>query len=97
MCLQSASIMDMATLYVRNFPADLYDELAAQADGHHRSLSAEVIDVLRRESERRRRTTEFARSLAAYYEAYGDQPIDSDVVAMLREDRDRGHKPEFGY
>jgi plasmid stability protein len=89
--------MDMATLYVRNFPADLHDELAAQAEEHHRSLSAEVIEVLRRESERKRADEDVARSLAAYFEKYGDQPIDSDVVALIREDRDRGHKPEFGY
>jgi plasmid stability protein len=89
--------MDMATLYVRNFPADLYDELAAQAEEHHRSLSAEVIEVLRRESERKRADEDVARSLGAYFEKYGDQPIDSDVVALIREDRDRGHKPEFGY
>lgn len=87
----------MPTLYVRNLPADLYDELRRWAEAHDRSVNAEVIDILRRESESRRRTNEFARSLDAYYQEYGDQPIKSDVVAMIREDRDRGHKPEFGY
>lgn len=90
-------MVDMATLYVRNLPADLYDELRGWAEAHDCSVNAEVIDILRRESEWRRRTNEFARSLDAYYEEYGDQPIKSDVVAMIREDRDRGHKPEFGY
>lgn len=90
-------MVDVATLYVRNLPADLYEQLRRWADEHDRSVNAEVIDILRRESEWRQRADEFGLSLAAYYEEYGDQPIKSDVVAMIREDRDRGHKPEFGY
>lgn len=95
--MQGASIVDMATLYIRNVPADLHDELRRLAEEHDRSLNAEIIDLLRRAAERRRGDSDFARSLAAYYEKYGDQPVDSDVVALIREDRDRGHKPEFGY
>jgi plasmid stability protein len=89
--------VDVATLYVRNLPADLYDELRRWADEHDRSVNAEVIDVLRRESGRRREVDEFARGWADYKAKYRGRPIDSDVVAMIREDRDRGHKPEFGY
>ena len=96
-CLLSASIVDVATLYVRNLPVDLYDELRRWAAEHDRSVNAEVLDVLRRERDRRRETDDAARTLAEYFERYGDQPIDSDVVALIREDRDRGHKPEFGY
>lgn len=87
----------VATLYVRNLPADLYDELRKWAEGHERSVNAEVIDLLRRERERRRGTSDAERTLAEYFEKYGDQPVESDAVALIREDRDRGHKPEFGY
>ena len=86
----------MATLYVRNLPAELYGELKRWAAEHDRSVNAEVIDVLRRERERRRGTDDAARTLARYFEQYGDQPIDSEVVALIREDRGRGHEPEFG-
>jgi plasmid stability protein len=87
----------VATLYVRNLPADLYDELRRWAEEHDRSVNAEVLDILRNEFERRQATDDGARSLEAYFEKYGDQPVDVDAVAMIREDRDRGHKPEFGY
>lgn len=89
--------MDVATLHIRNVPAELLDELRGWADASNRSINAEVIDVIRREADRRRQQSDFARLLAEYYEKYGDQPVESNVVAMLREDRDRGHKPEFGY
>lgn len=89
--------MDVATLHIRNVPADLFEDVQRWAAEHNRSINAEVIDVIRREADRRRQQSDFARLLAEYYEKYGDQPVESNVVAMLREDRDRGHKPEFGY
>jgi plasmid stability protein len=36
----------MATLHVRNVPDELYRKLQACAEDEHRSLSAEVIDLL---------------------------------------------------
>ena len=36
----------MATLHVRNVPEDLYGKLQARAEAEHRSLSAEVLDLL---------------------------------------------------
>jgi plasmid stability protein len=87
----------MATLYIRNVPVDLHEELRRLAEEHDRSLNAEVLDLLRRAAELRGGESDFARSLAEYFEEYGDQPVESDVVALIREDRDRGHKPEFGY
>ena len=82
--------MDVATLYVRNIPADLYEELHAWAAEQQRSLNTEVIDLLRRESERRGADGDFARSLSAYYEKYGNQPVPvPDVVELIREGRDR--------
>ena len=87
----------VATLYVRNIPAELYAELQRWAEQHDRSVNAEVIDLLQREASRRGRASAVRRSLEAYFEKYGDQPVESDVVALIREDRYGGHKPEFGY
>ncbi len=36
----------MATLHVRNVPDDLYERLRHSAATKHRSLSAEIIDLL---------------------------------------------------
>jgi plasmid stability protein len=89
----------VATLYVRNIPADLYDELRRWAEEHERSVNAEVIDVLRRESQRRRAADEFARSLARYRKRWAGKYATGspDAVELIRADRDRGHKPGFGY
>jgi len=38
----------MATLHVRNVPDDLYEHLRRMAASRHRSLSAEIIDLLER-------------------------------------------------
>lgn len=36
----------MATLYVENVPAELYDALRARAKNSHRSIAAEVLSLL---------------------------------------------------
>jgi plasmid stability protein len=38
----------MATLYVRDVPAELYEQLRREAASARRSLSAETIELLRR-------------------------------------------------
>ena len=91
--------MGVATLYVRNLPAALSDELRRWAEQHDRSVNAEVIDLLRRESERRRATEDFARSFAAFRRRWAGKYATGSPTAeeLIREDRDRGHKPELGY
>lgn len=87
----------MATLYIRNVPAALHDELRRLAEEHDRSLNAEILDLLRRAAERRRGDSDFARRLAEYYEQYGDQPVPvPDVVELIREGRDRHLDSELG-
>lgn len=86
----------VATLYVRNLPADLYDELRRWAEEHGQSMNAEVIAVLRRESDRRRNDDEVARGLAAYYEKYADQPVEiPDLVELIQEGREREWLDEY--
>jgi plasmid stability protein len=85
----------MATLYIRNVPAELYDRLKRRAEGAGRSVNAEILEVLARDDADRRKSDEFHRLLAEMKATY--PPIESHAVDLIREDRDRGHKPELGY
>lgn len=86
---------DMATLYVRNVPAELYAKLQALAAEEGRSLNAAILEFLEEEIERREQRTEFERLLAELNEK--NRPLVGPWEELIREDRDRGHKPEFGY
>jgi len=89
--------MDVATLYVRNIPADLHEELQRWASEGERSVNAEVIDLLRRESERRRADDDVTRSLAAYFDRYADKPVSvPDAVELIREGREHDWLDEYG-
>lgn len=92
---QSASMADMATLYVRNVPAELYAKLQAVAADEGRSLNAAILEFLEEEVERREQRTEFERLLAELNEK--NRALVGPWEELIREDRDRGHKPEFGY
>lgn len=96
MSKQSASISDVATLYVRNVPEDLYAKLQAWAEETGDSLNTAILDFLAREVEHRERRAEFERLLAELntYPPFVGPPWPEDLI---REDRDQGHKPEFGY
>lgn len=86
---------DMATLYVRNVPEDLYRKLQDWAAEAGRSLNAVVLEILEREEARRDQHTAFERKLAELKAK--NRPIVGPWEELIREDRDRGHKPEFGY
>ncbi len=90
-------MLPMATLYVRNLPSELYDELKRWADETGRSVNGEVLALLEREALRRRDREEFERKLAELGRRY--KPLKGSLKPedLIREDRDRGHKPEFGY
>ena len=90
---QSASIGHVSTLYVRNVPEELYAKLQRLAADEGRSLNAAVIGVLEHEVERRERGAELDRLL----DELARYPAVAGAEALIREDRDRGHKPEFGY
>ena len=83
----------MPTLYVENFPADLYKELRARARGHRRSLAAEVISVMEEtvptqtEMRRRKRLLREALRLRSRKPlSHGPFPSTEE---MVREDRAR--------
>ena len=83
----------MATLYVENFPDDLYEALRKRARSQRRSIAAEVLSLLelhiptkrdlraRREAFRKLQQLRFTRSTS-------DELLPSSVE-MLREDRER--------
>ena len=90
-------MITMATLYVRNVPAELSAEIQRWASESGRSVNAEVIDVLAHEVEARRRREDFREKLEALRSRpplLTGPPWPEDII---RQDRDRGHKPEFGY
>jgi len=79
----------MATLHVRNVPDDLYRSLQACAEAEHRSLSAEVLDMLESEVAARDRvakTTEILERLRVRRESL--PPVPAGYAAdLIREDR----------
>jgi antitoxin FitA len=97
--LHGASMAGMATLYVRNIPGDLYERLQRWAAERDHSVNAEVIDLLHAEADRRAQDAEFARRFDEYRQKYCGKQVAGPPWAsdLIREDRDRGHKPEFGY
>ncbi len=83
----------MPTLYVENVPEDLYEALRERAKAENKSISAEVISLLRtnvptpEEIQRRTKVLERTKKLRARKSpAKGPFP---SIVEMLREDRDR--------
>ena len=79
----------MATLHVRNVPDGLYDQLRALADEDHRSLSAEVIDLLAAGVVGRDRVAQMTRALDRLEKIRrGLPPVPSGYAAdLVRESR----------
>ena len=75
----------MANLLVRNLDDDVLKELKAAAKAHGRSLQAEIHEVLRNASARRRAQT---RGLSARWLKRLRGSTQSDSAALIREDRD---------
>ncbi len=94
MSKQSASIADMATLYVRNVPEDLYAKLQKLAAESGESLNSAILDFLAREVEHRERRAEYDRLLAELntYPPVVGPPWPEDII---REHR-YGREPGFG-
>ena len=80
----------MATLHVRNVPENLYDQIRERAEASSRSLSAEVLVLLREALEERgpsvgQLLTEIHRRRWFSPAAVGAP----DSTTLLREDRER--------
>ena len=80
----------MPILHVRNVPEELYEQIQRRAESEQRSISAEVVDLLRaalNQAERpQARILEGIRRRRFYRPADFGAP---DSVALLREDRER--------
>jgi len=80
----------LATLYVRSFPDDLYDEIRSTATLEGRSLSAEVVALLAAALGERRRAQEAAEALQRIgARRRSRRPPSTDSLQLLREDRER--------
>ncbi|HXR11808.1 MAG TPA: hypothetical protein VN770_05900 [Gaiellaceae bacterium] len=84
----------MATLYVRNVPAELYAKLQEWAAESEESLNSTILGFLERELERRGRRADFERLLAELnsYPPVVGAPRPEDII---REHR-YGREPGFG-
>jgi plasmid stability protein len=82
----------MATLFVKDFPDDVYEALKDRARANGRSLAAEVRYLLQQAVPRRRSQKEVAESIRRFREKIAAEgrgiPLD-EIVQMVREDRDR--------
>jgi plasmid stability protein len=80
----------MAILHVRNVPEDLYERIRQRAQAQNRSISAEVINLLRDALEETERPQalilEGIRRRRFYYPTGTSAP---ESVVLLREDRER--------
>jgi len=97
-CKRGASMRGVATLYVRNVPVELYTELQRWAADSGRSVNAEVLALLEREAEERRRTSEWFERLLALRRDLKLTDDDADfAIRAIREGRDGGHRPDQGF
>jgi plasmid stability protein len=80
----------MPILHVRNVPQELYEQIQRRAESEQRSISAEVVNLLRAaldEAEQpQARVLERIRRRRFYRPADAGTP---DSVVLLREDRER--------
>ncbi len=82
----------MATLFVKDFPDDVYEALKDRARANGRSLAAEVRVLLQQAVPARRSQKEVAESIRRFREKISREgrgiPLD-EIVKLVREDRDR--------
>jgi plasmid stability protein len=80
----------VATLYVRSFPDDLYEELRAFAAQDGRSLSGEVVALLEASLQERRRRQDARAALERIGQRRRSRrPSPVSVLDLVREDRER--------
>jgi hypothetical protein len=85
----------MPLLQVRDFPEDIYEEIAYEARRQHRTIAQQTIVLIEQglhgndeESYKERRRRALERTMAR---EVPQDAKDIDVVAWIREDRDSNH------
>jgi plasmid stability protein len=81
----------MATLSVRNVPADLHAALVRWASESGRSVNDEVIALLELEAERRAEPADWWQKVLALRDGFTLPPGSPRAEDMIRADRDHGH------
>ena len=82
--------VEMATLYVRNVPPEVYRRIRARARDNGRSINAEAVDILTVAAARTRRETpivERLREIAREINLPPDAPRPEDLIRADRERR----------
>jgi plasmid stability protein len=79
--------MEMANLTIRNLDDEVVAKLKAQAKAHHRSLEAELREILSRTA--RAPVSLNRRAIAEQIAAMTPDVPQTDSVELLREDRRR--------
>jgi plasmid stability protein len=82
----------MATLYVRDVPPELYEQLRREAASSRRSLSAETIELLRSTLAPSLHDVSLDQLLRSAERIRERHPLPSDsptAAELIREDRDR--------
>lgn len=82
----------VATLYVRNVPAELYAELVRWAEESGRSVNNEVLALLETEAERREQHSDWWQRVLDLQTAFTLPPGSPRAEEIIREDRDHGHR-----
>jgi plasmid stability protein len=85
----------MATLFVKDFPDDVYEALKDRARANGRSLAAEVRILLQQAVPRRRSQKEVAESIRRFREkiaAEGRGMSAEEIVEMIHEGREERDK-----
>lgn len=78
------------TLHIRNLPEPVYDKLKRRAAENHRSLNAEVLELLSSEFEEERREGEITRrlrELAYEINLPADAPKPEEIIREMRDSR----------
>jgi plasmid stability protein len=81
----------MPALHVRNVPPEVYEALRARAAREGRSMSSEVIAILRRSLTARRDPEDVIADLRRFRERVTLPPDAPSPEELIREDRDAGH------
>jgi plasmid stability protein len=79
----------MANLTIRNLDDEVVERLKARAKAHHRSLEAELREIL--SATVRRRTREEFLAVADRIAAMTPKTYQTDSTLLIREDRDTDH------
>lgn len=80
----------MATLYLRDVPQHLYEELKQLAEVDQRSMNTEALEIIEAGMQQRRIAAQRRQALAGLDEIRRRiGPTRGDSLALLREDRER--------